>query len=39
VSFCGKNVRKLDGTTFEMRVDDFYPERDLDILFLKPAGW
>lgn len=39
VSFCGKNVRKLDATTFEMRIDDFLPERDLDLLFLKPAGW
>jgi hypothetical protein len=37
VSFCGKNVRKLNATTFEMSVDDFYPERDLDILFLKPT--
>jgi len=39
LSSCGKNVRKFDTTTFKMRVDDFYPERDLDNLFLKPAGW
>lgn len=39
VSFCGSNVRKIGPTMFEMQVDGFYPERDLDILFLKPAGW
>ena len=34
VSFCGKGVRKTGPTTFEMTAEDFYPERDLDILFL-----
>jgi hypothetical protein len=34
VSFCGKGVRKTGPTTFEMTAEDFYPEQDLDILFL-----
>jgi hypothetical protein len=34
VSFCGQNVRKTGPTTFEMTAEDFYPEQDLDILFL-----
>lgn len=34
VSFCGTNVRKVGPTTFEMTADEFYPEHDLDILFL-----
>lgn len=37
VSFCGDNVRKVGPTTFEMTADDFYPERDIDILILNPA--
>nr|WP_202314896.1 MULTISPECIES: DUF4424 domain-containing protein [unclassified Mesorhizobium] len=38
VSFCGRNVRKTGPTTFEMTAEDFYPERDLDILILSPVG-
>lgn len=34
VSFCGKGVKKTGPTTFEMTARDFYPEQDLDILFL-----
>ncbi len=34
VSFCGENVKKIGPTTFEMRVEDFYPENDLNILIL-----
>lgn len=37
VSFCGDNVRKVGPTSFEMTADDFYPERDIDILILNPA--
>ena len=37
VSFCGNNVKKIGPTTFEMRATDFYPERDLDILLLRPV--
>jgi len=36
VSFCGKGVKKTGPTTFEMTAEDFYPERDLDILILQP---
>ncbi|CCV14671.1 DUF4424 domain-containing protein [Mesorhizobium sp. STM 4661] len=38
VSFCGDNVRKVGPTTFEMTAQDFYPERDIDILLLEPTG-
>lgn len=37
VSFCGTNVRKTGATTFEMTAEDFYPEKDIDILLLVPA--
>lgn len=39
VSFCGTNVRKLGPTLFEMTAKDFYPERDFDVLILRPAGF
>jgi hypothetical protein len=35
VSFCGSGVRKTGPTTFEMSRADFYPERDLSILFIR----
>jgi hypothetical protein len=39
VSFCGTNVKKTGPTTFEMNAEEFWPERDLDILLLKkPEG-
>ncbi|MFC3072152.1 DUF4424 domain-containing protein [Shinella pollutisoli] len=38
VSFCGDGVRKTGPTTFEMKAKDFYPERDIDILLLKPMA-
>jgi hypothetical protein len=34
VSFCGTDVRRIDDTTFEMVAEDFWPSRDLEILFL-----
>ena len=37
VSFCGDNVRKVGPTTFEMTADNFYPERNIDILILNPS--
>lgn len=37
VSFCGSGVKKTGDTTFEMEIEDFYPERDLDFLFIAPA--
>ena len=39
VSFCGANVRKVGPTTFEMTAEDYFPERDIDILILdRPGG-
>jgi hypothetical protein len=35
VSFCGTDVKKIGPTTFEMRAQDFYPDRDIDILLLR----
>lgn len=34
VSFCGEGVRRLDARRFEMRLTDFTPMRDLDILIV-----
>lgn len=39
VSFCGEGVRKTGPTTFEMTAEDFYPEKDIEILILnRPAA-
>jgi hypothetical protein len=35
ISFCGTGVKKIGPTTFEMRADDFYPERDLHFLIMQ----
>ena len=32
ISFCGAGVTKTGPTTFRMKADDFYPEKDLEIL-------
>ncbi len=37
ISFCGKGVKKTGPTTFQMSAEDFYPEKDLDILILQRA--
>lgn len=37
VSFCGTNVRKVGPTTFEMTAQEFFPDRDIDILILNPS--
>ncbi|WP_421857962.1 DUF4424 domain-containing protein [Oricola sp.] len=34
VSFCGEGVKKTGPTTFEMRKKDFWPERDMHVLFV-----
>jgi hypothetical protein len=34
VSFCGDGVKKTGPTTFEMTKQEFYPEKNLDVLFL-----
>lgn len=39
VSFCGTGVRKQTATVFEMKMKDFRPRRDFEVLFLKPAGF
>lgn len=36
VSFCGRDVKKIAPTRFEMKAKDFYPDRDLGVLILKP---
>ncbi len=36
VTFCGKDVRKIGPTTFQMKKKDFYPAENLEILVLKP---
>lgn len=34
VSFCGDGIKKIGPTTFEMVKEDFWPERELDVLIL-----
>jgi hypothetical protein len=34
VSFCANGVRKVSPTRFEVAQKDFYPQRNLDVLFL-----
>jgi hypothetical protein len=36
VSFCGEGVRKTGPTTFEMTAEDFFPQRNLDVLIVYP---
>ena len=36
VSFCASGVKKIGPTTFEVRHKDWKPDRDLNILILKP---
>jgi hypothetical protein len=38
ISFCGRGVRKIGPTTFEMRKQNWRPQQDLAILFLIPVG-
>ncbi|MGY6708935.1 MAG: DUF4424 domain-containing protein [Rhizobiaceae bacterium] len=35
VSFCGEGVEKIGPTTFRMVKEDFYPERDLEVLIMR----
>jgi hypothetical protein len=35
VSFCGEDVRKIGPTTFEMVKENFWPQKELDILILE----
>ena len=34
VSFCGDGVKKIGPTTFEMVAEDFWPDRELEVLIL-----
>lgn len=36
VSFCGDGVKKTGPTTFEMTAEDFYPQKNLDVLIVYP---
>ncbi|MDQ6433524.1 DUF4424 domain-containing protein [Mesorhizobium sp. LHD-90] len=38
VSFCASGLKKTGPTRFELEATDYYPQRDLDILILQPAG-
>jgi Domain of unknown function (DUF4424) len=38
VSFCGEGVKKVGPTRFEFSQDDFYPEKDFELLILKASG-
>ena len=37
VSFCGTGVRKISPTKFQVTMKDFYPEKNVDVLILKPV--
>ena len=37
VSFCGRGVRKINATQFELRASDFTPSSNVSVLFLTPA--
>ncbi|MCB9994254.1 MAG: DUF4424 domain-containing protein [Hyphomicrobiaceae bacterium] len=38
VSWCGEGIVKTGPTTFELKKEDYYPERDLEILILSVPG-
>ena len=38
VSFCATGLKKTGPTRFELEATDYYPQRDLDILILRPNG-
>jgi hypothetical protein len=35
VSFCGRNVKQVGPTQFEMKISDFSPKEDIAVLFLR----
>lgn len=37
VSFCGDGVKKTGPTQFELQIRNYTPDRDIDVLFLRPA--
>ena len=38
VSFCGDGVTKTGPTTFELTIENYFPDRNLDILLLQDVG-
>jgi hypothetical protein len=38
VSFCGKGVKKISPTQFEVRYQNYLPKKDLDVLILRPLN-
>lgn len=39
VSFCAEGLTKTGPTTFELTIEDYYPERDLEILLLEAVDF
>lgn len=39
ISLCADGIKKTGPTTFVMEKTDFVPERDLEILLVKPMNW
>ena len=37
VSFCGKNVKKISATEFEMRATDYWPDGNVEVLVVEPT--
>ena len=38
VSFCGKGVKKIAPTQFELRIKNYMPTRDIDVMFIEKHG-
>ena len=37
VSFCGAGIRKISPTSFEVRRSNWRPDKELDVLIVRPA--
>ena len=37
VSFCGKDLKKISPTEFEMRARNYWPSQNLHVLLLEPS--
>jgi hypothetical protein len=37
VSFCGEGIEKTSPTTFELKKKDYWPDKNLEVLILKPV--
>jgi len=38
VSFCGEGVKKIAPTQFEVRIKNYMPTRDIDVMFIEKHG-